>query len=154
MSQGQHKGSSAPCNLPQQRRSPLRGTASQTPRRVPTKCASARRSITHRCSHPSSSTKLTSGELSNRSWPQANAKAAYSPDDIRNGKSHFFNAPSGVMLAGISLPAFDPATESRTVQVQLEPLPEQRGHDNPLLGSQFRPMVAGGCADCWSRDGR
>jgi hypothetical protein len=61
---------------------------------------------------------------------------------IRNGKSHYFNAPSGVLLAGISLPAFDPATESRTVQVQLEPLSEQRGCDNPLLGSQHRPMVA------------
>jgi hypothetical protein len=61
---------------------------------------------------------------------------------VRNGKSHYFNAPSGVLLAAVSLPAFDPATESRTVQVQLEPLPEQRGRDNPLLGSQNRPEVA------------
>ena len=60
---------------------------------------------------------------------------------VYGGKTRYYNAPSGVLLAGISLPAFDPATESRTVRVQLETLPATCRDDNPLLCSHQRHLV-------------
>jgi hypothetical protein len=59
---------------------------------------------------------------------------------ITGGKVRHFNAPAGVLVAGIGLPAFNPATESRTVRVRLEPLNEARtaGVPNPLLDSSQR----------------
>lgn len=39
------------------------------------------------------------------------------------GKSRYFNSPAGVLVAGIALPAFDEAADSRTVRIQMQPLP-------------------------------
>ena len=60
---------------------------------------------------------------------------------VYGGKTRYYNAPSGVLLAGISLLAFDPATESRTVRVQLETLPATCRDDNPLPCSHQRHLV-------------
>lgn len=38
---------------------------------------------------------------------------------VIGGKQRYFNAPAGVLVAGIGLPAFNPATESRTVRICL-----------------------------------
>ena len=53
---------------------------------------------------------------------------------VRGGRLHHYNAPAGAMLAGISLPAMDPATEGRSLKVQLELLPQAPGQRyQPLL---------------------
>ena len=53
---------------------------------------------------------------------------------VIGGKARYFNAPAGVLVAGISLPAFNTATETRTVRVMLDPLPEaSRACYEPLL---------------------
>jgi hypothetical protein len=53
---------------------------------------------------------------------------------VCGGRLHRFNAPAGAMLAGISLPAMDAATEARTVRVQLDRLPvSSRQHYQSLL---------------------
>ncbi len=41
---------------------------------------------------------------------------------VIGGKQRYFNAPAGVLVAGIGLPAFNPATESRTVRICLNAL--------------------------------
>lgn len=41
---------------------------------------------------------------------------------VIGGKPRHFNAPAGVIIAGIGLPAFNPATESRTVRICLNAL--------------------------------
>jgi hypothetical protein len=53
---------------------------------------------------------------------------------VRGGRLHHYNAPAGAMLAGISLPTMDPATEGRSVKVQLDRLP----HDRRL---QYQPLL-------------
>jgi hypothetical protein len=49
---------------------------------------------------------------------------------VRGGRLHRFNAPAGAMLAGISLPVMDAATEARTVRVHLDRLPAS-SHQQP-----------------------
>lgn len=41
---------------------------------------------------------------------------------VIGGKQRYFSAPAGVLVAGIGLPAFNSATESRTVRVSMESL--------------------------------
>lgn len=45
---------------------------------------------------------------------------------VIGGKSRRFNAPTGVLFAAIALPALNPATESRTVRIDLLPLAARR----------------------------
>ena len=50
------------------------------------------------------------------------------------GKLRHFNTPTGVAIAGISLPSFNGATETRVVQLNLAALPESSRHVyEPLL---------------------
>ena len=72
---------------------------------------------------------------------------------VSGGRPVYFNAPSGVCIAGIGLPAFNSATESRAVRVVLQPLPEAaRVGYEPLLdfariaettafGARFRRLL-------------
>lgn len=48
---------------------------------------------------------------------------------VIGGRQRYFNAPAGVLVAGIGLPAFNPATESRTVRICLNAL-EKTGQDD------------------------
>lgn len=43
---------------------------------------------------------------------------------VLGGKRTSFHAPAGVLLAGINLPVFEPATESRCLRVRLQSVPE------------------------------
>ncbi|WP_031407703.1 hypothetical protein [Thiomonas sp. FB-Cd] len=53
---------------------------------------------------------------------------------VNGGRTRYFNAPAGVLVTGIGLPAFNAATESRTVRLVLQPLPEaSRVRYEPLL---------------------
>lgn len=55
---------------------------------------------------------------------------------ILGSKKRYFNAPAGVMVAGIGLPAFNPATESRTVRICLNALEKStQGGYQPLFDS-------------------
>lgn len=58
------------------------------------------------------------------------------------GKMRSYNPPAGVLVAGIALPAFDEASETRTVRVQMQPLSAggQRAI-NQLLDSSNRAHV-------------
>lgn len=58
------------------------------------------------------------------------------------GRLRTYNPPAGVLVAGIALPAFDAASETRTVRIQMQPLPagEQRAV-NQLLDSSNRADV-------------
>ncbi|MYM71644.1 nucleoside triphosphate hydrolase [Duganella sp. FT134W] len=58
------------------------------------------------------------------------------------GRMRFFNPPAGVMVAGIALPTFDDAANTRTVRIQMQMLPaEERRASNPLLDSSNREAV-------------
>lgn len=71
------------------------------------------------------------------------------------GKMRSYNPPSGVLVAGIALPGFDVASETRTVRVQMQPLPagNQRTMNELLdasnranveeLGAKIRRMLIG-----------
>lgn len=62
---------------------------------------------------------------------------------IIGGKKRYFNAPAGVLLAGIGLPAFNPATESRTVRVCLNALEKAaEGNYQPLFDSAREEDIA------------
>ncbi|MBN9372137.1 nucleoside triphosphate hydrolase [Hydrogenophaga sp.] len=62
---------------------------------------------------------------------------------IIGGKKRYFNAPAGVLLAGIGLPAFNPATESRTVRICLNTLEQAaEGKYQPLFDSAREEDVA------------
>ena len=53
---------------------------------------------------------------------------------VIGGRARYFNAPAGALVSGISMPAFDFATESRAVRLNLQPLPEaSRTGYEPLL---------------------
>ena len=53
---------------------------------------------------------------------------------VIGGRARYFNVPAGALLAGISLPALDLATESRAFRLILQPLPESsRVRYEPLL---------------------
>lgn len=55
---------------------------------------------------------------------------------VIGGKQRYFNAPAGVLVAGIGLPAFNPATESRTVRICLNALEKStQGGYQPLFDS-------------------
>lgn len=55
---------------------------------------------------------------------------------VIGGKQRYFNAPAGVLVAGIGLPAFNSATESRTVRVCLNALSKSaHGTYQPLFDS-------------------
>lgn len=61
---------------------------------------------------------------------------------VIGGKTRYFNAPAGVMVAGIGLPEFNRATESRTVRFRLD----RRGEGavnkrHPLLDQANRGKV-------------
>lgn len=72
---------------------------------------------------------------------------------VIGGKQRYFNAPAGVLVAGIGLPAFNPATESRTVRICLnsldkgaqasyEPLFDSaREQETTALGSRVRRLL-------------
>lgn len=72
---------------------------------------------------------------------------------VIGGKQRYFNAPAGVLVAGIGLPAFNPATESRTVRICLNALEKDsqacyqplfdsaREHETTALGSRVRRML-------------
>lgn len=72
---------------------------------------------------------------------------------VIGGKQRYFNAPAGVLVAGIGLPAFNPATESRTVRICLNALEKDsqatyqplfdsaREHETMELGSRVRRML-------------
>lgn len=61
---------------------------------------------------------------------------------VRGGRLHHYNAPAGALLAGISLPTMDPATEGRCVKVQLDRLPQaNRLHYQPLLDPARRDQT-------------
>jgi hypothetical protein len=47
---------------------------------------------------------------------------------VRGGRLHHYNAPAGALLAGINLPAMDPATASRSIKVTLDTLPQDAGY--------------------------
>ncbi|CAZ88007.1 putative nucleoside triphosphate hydrolase [Thiomonas arsenitoxydans] len=65
---------------------------------------------------------------------QFSASASERLTRVIGGRPRYFNAPAGVLVAGISLPAFNAATESRTVRLMLHPLPEtSRVRYEPLL---------------------
>jgi len=53
---------------------------------------------------------------------------------VLGGKQRYFAPPAGVLVAGIGLPAFNPATESRTVRVCLDALsPESQERYQPFF---------------------
>jgi hypothetical protein len=59
---------------------------------------------------------------------------------VIGGKQRYFNAPAGVLVAGISLPAFNPATESRTVRICLNALgKDSQASYQPLFDSAREP---------------
>lgn len=72
---------------------------------------------------------------------------------VIGGKQRYFNAPAGVLVAGIGLPAFNPATESRTVRICLNALDKDsqasyqplfdsaREQETTALGSRVRRML-------------
>jgi energy-coupling factor transporter ATP-binding protein EcfA2 len=72
---------------------------------------------------------------------------------VIGGKQRYFNAPAGVLVAGIGLPAFNPATESRTVRICLNALEKgsqasyqplfdsAREHETTALGSRVRRLL-------------
>jgi len=72
---------------------------------------------------------------------------------VSGGKAVYFNPPAGVCMGGIGLPAFNSATESRTVRVVLQPLPEAarvgyeplldfaRIAETTALGARFRRLL-------------
>lgn len=72
---------------------------------------------------------------------------------VIGGKQRYFNAPAGVLVAGIGLPAFNPATESRTVRICLNALEKDsqasyqplfdsaREQETMSLGSRVRRML-------------
>jgi energy-coupling factor transporter ATP-binding protein EcfA2 len=58
------------------------------------------------------------------------------------GRLRSYNPPAGVLVAGIALPAFDEASETRTVRIQMQPLPAGGPRaTNPLLDSSNRTNV-------------
>jgi energy-coupling factor transporter ATP-binding protein EcfA2 len=62
---------------------------------------------------------------------------------VIGGKQRYFNAPAGVLVAGIGLPAFNPATESRTVRICLNALEKiAQGGYQPLFDSAREEDVA------------
>lgn len=74
---------------------------------------------------------------------------------VIGGKQRYFNAPAGVLVAGIGLPAFNPATESRTVRICLNSLEKgvqasyqplfdsTRQQETMALGSRVRRLLLG-----------
>lgn len=58
------------------------------------------------------------------------------------GRIRLYNPPAGVLVAGIALPAFDDASDTRTVRIQMQPLTagSQRA-TNPLLDLSNRNAV-------------
>lgn len=72
---------------------------------------------------------------------------------VIGGRARYFNVPAGALLAGISLPALDLATESRAFRLNLQPLPEasrvgyeplldlNRGADVVALGQRVRRLL-------------
>lgn len=72
---------------------------------------------------------------------------------VIGGKQRYFNAPAGVLVAGIGLPAFNPATESRTVRICLNSLDKEaqasyqplfdsaREQETMALGSRVRRLL-------------
>lgn len=58
------------------------------------------------------------------------------------GQNRSFNSPAGVLVAGIALPTFDDASNTRTVRIQMQMLPaDGRRAPNPLLDSSNRDAV-------------
>lgn len=74
---------------------------------------------------------------------------------VIGGRSRFYNPPSGILLAGIALPAFDEASETRTVRVQMQPLcasgaraenrllDQSNRADVQMLGARIRRLLVG-----------
>ncbi len=61
---------------------------------------------------------------------------------VLGGKLTHFHAPAGVLLAGINLPVFDPAIESRCIRVRLLRVPERsRAALHPLLDPARRHVA-------------
>jgi hypothetical protein len=72
---------------------------------------------------------------------------------VIGGKQRYFNAPAGVLVAGIGLPVFNSPTESRTVRICLNALGKDsqacyqplfdsaRRHETAALGSRVRRML-------------
>lgn len=73
------------------------------------------------------------------------------------GKPRYFNAPAGVMVAGIGLPAFNQATETRTVRICLNALEKKaqesyqplfdsaKAQETVALGARVRRLLL----ECW-----
>lgn len=61
---------------------------------------------------------------------------------VRGGKTVYFNAPSGVLVAGIGVPVFNDATETRTVHVCMGPLPEASRTGYEVLLDATKQQVA------------
>ena len=61
---------------------------------------------------------------------------------VASGRMRFYNPPAGVLVAGIALPAFDEAADTRTVRIQMQRLQaEGRRVLSPLLDMSNRDQV-------------